>query len=129
MDSKDVIYSFCQTLYNCTYLPIHYYQNGHLQLVLPDTGFPFDLAVPHLSELVSKGLPISYLATNEFHYIGLVQNEKTEQMVLIGPVISILPSPESIRNIMKEYAIPLEYRAHLTELYQFTPVYSCNNSW
>ena len=124
MDSKDVIYSFCQTLYNCTYLPIHYYQNGHLQLVLPDTGFPFDLAVPHLSELVSKGLPISYLATNEFHYIGLVQNEKTEQMVLIGPVISILPSPESIRNIMKEYAIPLEYRAHLTELYQFTPVYS-----
>ena len=61
-----------RTLYNCTYLPIHYYQNGHLQLVLPDTGFPFDLAVPHLSELVSKGLPISYLATNEFHYIGLV---------------------------------------------------------
>ena len=76
MDSKDVIYSFCQTLYNCTYLPIHYYQNKHLQLALPDTGFPFDLAVPHLSELVSKGQPISYLATNEFHYIGLVQNKK-----------------------------------------------------
>ena len=33
MDSKDVIYSFC-------------------------TGFPFDLAVPHLSELVSTN-PIS----------------------------------------------------------------------
>ena len=124
MNSKDAIYSFCQTLYNCIYLPIHYYKNKQLQLVLPNTGFPFDLAVPHLSELVSRKQAISYLATKELHYIGLVQNEKTEQMVLIGPVISILPSPETIRNIMKEYSIPLEHREQLTELYQFMPVYS-----
>ncbi|MCI8901411.1 MAG: helix-turn-helix domain-containing protein [Lachnospiraceae bacterium] len=124
MDSRDSICSFCQTLYNCTYLPIHYYKDGHLQLVLPDTGFPFDLAAPHLSDLVSRKQPVSYLVTKEFHYIGLVQNTKTGQMVLIGPVISILPSPESIRNIMKEYSIPLGHREQLTELYQFTPVYS-----
>lgn len=118
------ISSFCQTLYNCTYLPIHYYQNEHLALVLPDTGFPFDLAAPHLSELVSRGQAVTYFVTKEFHYIGLVQNQKTGQMVLIGPVISILPSQTSIRNIMKEYSISLEYKELLTELYQYTPIYS-----
>lgn len=120
----DSIYSFCQTLYNCTYLPIHYYKDGRLQLILPDTGFSFDLAAPHLPELTAAGQAVSYLVTKEFHYIGLVHNKKTGQMVLIGPVISIVPSPQSVRNIMKEYSIPLEYREWLTELYQFTPIYS-----
>lgn len=120
----DSIYSFCQTLYNCTYLPIHYYKDAQLQLAVPDTGFPFDLAAPHLPELASREPAVTYLVTQEFHYIGLVQNRKTGQMVLIGPVISIPPSPTSVRNIMKEYSIPLEYREQLAELYQFTPVYS-----
>lgn len=115
---------FCQTLYNCIYLPIHYYKDGHLQLVLPDTGFPFDLAATHLSELASREQAVTYLVTKEFHYIGLVQNKKTGQLVLIGPVVSIPPSPASVRNIMKEYSIPLEYRDLLTELYQFMPQYS-----
>lgn len=120
----DSIYSFCQTLYNCIYLPIHYYKKEHLELALPNTGFPFDLAAPHLSELVSREQAVSYLVTKEFHYIGLVQNEKTGQMVLIGPVISIAPSPASLRNIMKEYAIPAEYKEHLSEFYQLIPLYS-----
>ena len=120
----DSVHSFCQTLYNCIYLPIHYYKNEHLELALPDTGFPFDLAAPHLSELVSRRQAVSYLVTKEFHYIGLVQNEKAGQMVLIGPVISIAPSPASLRNIMKEYAIPAEYKEHLSEFYQLIPLYS-----
>lgn len=120
----DLISSFCQTLYNCTYLPLHYYKNGQLELVLPDTGFPFDLAEHHLNELLSKKQPISYLVTKDFHYFALIQNEQTGQCILIGPVISILPSPASIRNIMREYCIPAEYKEQLTELYQFTPTYS-----
>lgn len=118
------IYSFCHTLYNCTYLPIHYYQDGKLELVLPDTGFPFDLAPFHLPELLSNDQPISYLVTKEFNYFGLIKNTETGQSILIGPVISIPPSDASIRNIMREYNIPVEYRAQLTELYQFTPIYS-----
>ena len=120
----DSVYSFCQTLYNCIYLPIHYYADGQLQLVLPDTGFPFDLAAPHLDELVSREQAVTYLVTKEFHYIGLVQNKKTGQIVLIGPVISIPPSPAAIRNIMKEYSISLEHKERLTELYQFMSQYS-----
>lgn len=120
----DSVYTFCQTLYNCIYLPIHYYKNGQLQLALPDTGFPFDLAAPHLSELCSRESPAAYLITKEFHYFGLVRNQKTGQMILIGPVISILPSSASIRNIMREYAIPPEYQERLTELYQFMPICS-----
>ena len=120
----DHIYSFCQTLYNCTYLPMHYYKNGHLELLLPNTGFSFDLAEHHLSELISKGQAVSYLVTKEFNYFGLIQNNKTEQSILIGPVISTRPSPASIRNIMREYAIPSESKELLTELYQFTPIYS-----
>lgn len=120
----DSVYAFCQTLYNCIYLPIHYYKNGQLQLALPDTGFPFDLAAPHLPELCSRESPVAYLITKEFHYFGLVRNQKTEQMILIGPVISILPSSASIRNIMREYAIPPEYQERLAELYQFMPICS-----
>lgn len=120
----DSVYTFCQTLYNCIYLPIHYYKNGQLQLALPDTGFPFDLAAPHLPELCSRESPAAYLITKEFHYFGLVRNQKTGQMILIGPVISILPSSASIRNIMREYAIPPEYQERLAELYQFMPICS-----
>ena len=120
----DLLSSFCQTLYNCIYLPIHYYKNGQLELMLPDTGFPFDLAEHHLPELLSRGQKIAYLVTKEFHYFGLIQNGRTDQWILIGPVISILPSPASIRNIMREYGIPSEYREQLTELYQFMPTCS-----
>lgn len=120
----DHIYSFCQTLYNCIYLPVHYYKNGQLELVLPDTGFPFDLAEYHLPELISQGQAVSYLVTKEFNYFGLIRNDQTDQSVLIGPVISTLPSPASVRNIMREYAISSEYKELLTELYQFMPIYS-----
>ena len=120
----DLISSFCKTLYNCTYLPIHYYKNNRPELVLPDTGFPFDLAERHLKELLSVEQPVSYLVTKEFHYFGLIQNKQTQQFVVIGPVISILPSPASVRNVMKEYGIPLAYKEQLTELYQFTPTYT-----
>lgn len=120
----DSISSFCQTLYNCIYLPVHYYKNGQLELVLPDTGFPFDLAEHHLPELISKGQAVSYLVTKEFNYFGLICNAQTGQSVLVGPVISTLPSPASIRNIMREYAISSEYKELLTGLYQFMPIYS-----
>lgn len=120
----DRIYSFCQTLYNCTYLPVHYYKNRQLELVLPITDFSFDLAGHHLDELIAKGREVSYLVTKEFHYFGLIQNPQTGQAILIGPVISTLPSPASIRNIMREYDIPLECKEQLAELYQFTPIYS-----
>ena len=120
----DHIYSFCKTLYNCTYLPIHYYKNGQLKLVLPVTDYSFDLAGHHLAELISKGQEVSYLVTKDFNYFGLVQNTRTDQAVLIGPIISTRPSPASIRNIMQEYDIPLEYKEQLTELFQFTPIYS-----
>lgn len=39
----DSVYSFCQTLYNCTYLPVHYYKDGQLKLSLPVTDLPVDL--------------------------------------------------------------------------------------
>lgn len=120
----DLISSFCQTLYNCTYLPMHYYRNGQAELVLPDTGSPFDLAAPHLPELVSKGQAVSYLVTKEFQYLALIQNVKTGQRILVGPVISLAPSPSSIRNIMREYNIPSEYREQLTEFYQSMPTCS-----
>lgn len=120
----DHIYEFCQTLYNCIYLPIHYYKNGELELFLPGSVFPFDLAAPQLCELASRQQKISYLITKECHYWGLVQNDKTGQSILIGPVISIQPSPDSIRNIMKEYDISLEHKEQLMELYRFTPMFS-----
>lgn len=120
----DTIHSFCQTIYNCTYLPIHYYKNEQLELILPDTGFSFDLAAAHFSELLSRQREVSYLITKESNYFGLVQNSNTDQRVLIGPVISIQPSPESIRNTMKEYGISFECKEQLTELYQFTPLFS-----
>lgn len=120
----DPIYSFCKNLYNCTYIPIHYYKNGKLELVLPDTGFSFDLAAPHLPELLSRHQAVSYLITKESNYFGLIQNSDEGQCILIGPIISIQPSAASIRNIMKEYSISLEYKEQLTELYQFTPMFS-----
>ncbi|MDO4337299.1 MAG: AraC family transcriptional regulator [Eubacteriales bacterium] len=120
----DSIFTFCQTLYNCTYLPMHYYKNDQLELTLPNTGFSFDLAAPYLPKLLEEQRPVSYLITKEFQYFGLVQNSKTGSRVLIGPVISNQPSSASIRNLMKEYAIPFEYKEQLTELYQFTPMFS-----
>lgn len=120
----ETLYSFCQTLYRCTYLPLHYYKNGALQLALPDTGFAFDMAEYHMTELSAGEKDVTYLVTKEFNYFGLVRNPQTGQSVLIGPVVSLMPSETSVRNIMKDYAIPSEYKEQLTELYQFTPVYS-----
>lgn len=120
----DSISAFCQTLYNCTYLPMHYYKNDQLELVLPNADFSFDLATPYLHKLLEEQRPVSYLITKEFQYFGLVQNPQTGCRVLIDPVISNQPSSASIRNLMKEYAIPLEYKEQLTEFYQFTPMFS-----
>lgn len=120
----DSTYTFCHTLYNCIYLPIHYYKRNQLELILPDTRFSYDLAPAHLPKLLEENRPIAYLITKEFNYFGLVQNAETEKCILIGPVISNQPSPASIRSIMREYDIPLTCREQLTELYQFTPMFS-----
>ena len=102
----ETLYSFCQTLYRCTYLPLHYYKNGALQLALPDTGFAFDMAEYHMTELSAGEKDVTYLVTKEFNYFGLVRNPQTGQSILIGPVVSLMPSETSVRNIMKDYAIP-----------------------
>lgn len=62
--------------------------------------------------------------TKEFHYYGMVRNEKTAQCILLGPIISTVPTPAAIRSIMREHAIPQEYRERLTELFQFLPTFS-----
>ena len=97
---------YLKNFFHGIFLPMHYYKNNQCLLQIPDTAHEWDLTEVFRLSLMNAGKELAYLISKEFLYYGIVRNQKTEEMIIIGPVTSTRPDQRAISRIMSECSIP-----------------------
>ena len=116
--------TFLSLLYNITFVPIHYFCEDNLVMSFPANELPVDLIASYKSFFTQTEEHVSYITTREFLYIGVVQNFKTNETVIIGPVSNIKITADTVDSMLKEYSLPIEYKKGVEEFYDKTPLFS-----
>lgn len=123
MKTKD-IRSFLNILYNITFIPIHYYLGDSLIAAFPENELPVDFISSYKDMLTDSDENVSYRSTKEFLFIGIVQNFKDGAAVIVGPVSNVSISSDLIDSMIKDYALPVEYKTGIEEFYKKTPPFT-----
>ncbi len=116
MKNNDVIL-FCNYLYNCTNIPIRFYEKDTLMLQLPPADSALDIVQKYLEVLVNQPQSVTFLVTKQFIYIGIVKiDENKDSCVVIGPTTNVLLSKEMIKEVMQDASISLSHMNQINEL-------------
>ena len=114
------------TLYNCTYMPIHYYIDQDLISIFPSWALPIDELLLYNNAAISQGITFDYIVTDENLFMGIVRNEETNQNVIIGPVSTIRLSADDIHRIIVDYALDEQAFEAMETYFERTPSFSLN---
>ena len=124
MAGKKNIEEFLNLLYNVAFVPIHYFRKDELIIALPANELPVDYICVHKGLLTESNENVSFQSTNEFLFLGTIQNFKTQEAVIVGPVSNIAITSDIIDHMIKEYSLPTEYKIGIEEFYYKTPQFS-----
>ena len=124
MKKSDRIEYFLNLIYNSTFIPIHYYFKDNLLLSLSLNELPPDLINSYRLMLTKSNKNMYYLTTKEFLYIGIVQNRKNGECIIVGPVSNIRITSKTVDQLMKEYSLQAEHRSQIDEFYRRTPPFA-----
>jgi YSIRK-targeted surface antigen transcriptional regulator len=121
MKNKDVML-FCNYLYNCTNIPIWFYEKDTLMLQLPPADSALDIVQKYLEVLVNQPQSVTYIVTKQFLYIGIVKiDENKDSCVVIGPITNVLLSKEMTKKVMQDALISLSHINQINELINSFP--------
>lgn len=121
MKNKDVIL-FCNYLYNCTNIPIRFYEKDTLILQLPTADSALDIVQKYLKDLVNQPQSVTYIVTKQFLYIGIVKiDENKDSCVVIGPITNVLLSKEITKEVMQDALISLSHINQINEIMNSFP--------
>ena len=123
-DQTKDISSFLNILYSITFIPIHFFSGDLLISAFPENELPVDLISTYKDMLTESKENISYRTTKEFLYIGIVQNFQNGAAVIVGPVSNVSISSDMVDSMLKDYSLPVEYKAGIEEFYKKTPVFT-----
>lgn len=126
MKQSTLIQEFLGTLYNCTYIPIHYYIDQDLISIFPSWALPIDELLLYNNAAISQGITFDYIVTDENLFMGIVRNEETNQNVIIGPVSTIRLSADDIHRIIVDYALDEQAFEAMETYFERTPSFSLN---
>ena len=126
MKQSTLIQEFLGTLYNCTYMPIHYYIDQDLISIFPSWALPIDELLLYNNAAISQGITFDYIVTDENLFMGIVRNEETNQNVIIGPVSTIRLSADDIHRIIVDYALDEQAFEAMETYFERTPSFSLN---
>lgn len=115
--------SFLQTLYNSTYMPMHYYHENELIATYPDWSIQIDAMTAYINSTVAQGLTFDYFAVDDLVYIGIVRNPDTNEAVLLGPVSFFPLTKEMIENIRNSYGLDDEEEINALAFFDRTPTF------
>ena len=121
MDNK---IQYFKNLFQGTFLPLHYYKNDCCQLILPEMEPSWDLTNVYVLPLQKIGKDVTYLISKEFLYYGIVQNQETNEYLVVGPVTSTRLEKRAIPNILAECSVSSEYTEKVWNFFQMSPVFS-----
>jgi len=125
MNPKDTL-KFLGTLYNCTYMPIHYYVDQDLKGIFPTWALPIDEMIAYSNAAAASNTEYDYIISDENLFIGIVRNKEENEAVIIGPVTTVPLSTEDIHKIISEYAISNQSFEKMEEFFLRTPTFSIN---
>jgi AraC-like DNA-binding protein len=120
--SQDRILSFCITVYNSTFAPIHYFNKQELIKQIPENEQFLPLLESKIKLLSGSDKPVAYLETNEFNYIGIVKSRTCDKYIIIGPVLSGVCSKNALEDILIDAAISHQKLEEINDLFQLFPV-------
>lgn len=113
---------FCQLFYYTTSIPINYYNtstnHGCSFPCILQENMIFKEALLSSNDFTKNP---DYFVTQSFSYFGYVKPKNTDNIILLGPVFSIPFSDFTLRNFMKEWAVPSEYREEIAHFLTNTP--------
>ncbi len=124
MSVKRNLEEFLNLLYNSTFIPVHYFKKDELIMAFPANELPVDFITAHKALLTESDENVSFRTTNEFLYIGIIQNFNTSESVIVGPVSNIAITSDMVDAMIKEYSLPVEYKLGIEEFYRKTPLFS-----
>ena len=124
MKTNKAMSSFLNILYNITFIPIHYYSGDTLISAFPENELPVDLISVYKDMLTDSNENVSYISTKEFLFIGIVQNFKTGESVIAGPVSNVSISSDIVDAMIKDYSLPVEYKSGIEDFYHKTPPFT-----
>ncbi len=116
--------AFLNFLYNITFAPIHYFVGDDLVMAYPANELPVDFIAAHKPLLTESRENVSYRTTKEFLFIGIIQNFKTGESVIVGPISNVAITSDTVDTMIKEYSLPVDYKTGIEEFYKKTPIFS-----
>lgn len=126
MNFKEETLSFLRTIYNCTYIPIHYYINQDLIGIFPSWAVPIDEILAYKNAVEAQDITYDYIITDENLLLGIVRNDDRNEYIVIGPVSSMSLTTSEIHKIVSDYALDENSFEALEDFFQRTPTFSIN---
>ncbi len=124
MKKIDKLKYFLTHLYNSTFMPINYFIEDSNALSMPSGDIPDEMISAYKRMLTSGNDHIHYISTKEFLYVGIVQNSESGECIIIGPVSNIRIPSETIDALIKEYALPANFKPQLEDFFMRAPIFS-----
>lgn len=115
---------FCRLFYATTYIPIVLHSPRHELFCYPEILKTLDINTPQTQKKLSFHRNPDYMVTDSFSYIGYIQDERSGDFLIIGPVFSTPVSDSMILNFMHEWAIPSDYHKDIALFFSNTPLIS-----
>lgn len=124
MAGKRKIEDFLNLLYNAAYIPVHYFRKDELIMAFPANELPVDFISAYKGLLTESNENVSFRSTEDFLFLGIIQNFSTGETIIVGPVSNVTITSDIIDHMIKEYSLPVEYKLGIEEFYRKTPLFS-----
>lgn len=116
--------NYLSLVYNSTFAPIHYFEDGNFILSYPKWGFIPEALLVYRDSVEAQGEVLDYFSTEDFLLFGIVRNSEKRQDVVIGPVSTMPITDELFNKISAEYDFDAETTERMKEFFERTPLFS-----
>ena len=107
MAGKRKIEDFLNLLYNAAYIPVHYFRKDELIMAFPANELPVDFISAYKGLLTESNENVSFRSTEDFLFLGIIQNFNTGETIIVGPVSNVTITSDIIDHMIKEYSLPV----------------------
>lgn len=127
MNKKEKFISkYLNLVYNSTYMPMHYLKHEQLLAIYPGWAFPIEELLIYQNTILQTDITFDYFVTDDYLYIGIVRNPKTDECVIAGPVALAPLSSDTMASIISKYAEDDASYTAMAEYFERTPTFSLN---
>ena len=122
--SIETFSKYLNQLYNSTYMPMHYIRKQKILAVFPQWALPITELLIYKNAVSQTDTSFDYFITDDYLYIGIVRNPKTDDCVVLGPVTTAPLSDTARKKLIDGYADDETSFSRISEYFERTPVFA-----